>query len=158
MRYTMPQRCRGYTSTKFTYIAPSVVCVWVYGCVGVWYGGDVRGMVWGEGWSGACAKPGERKWVGGRVYRVVHMHRNECGGSLVQPKSLCTRKATVSAVSRRGIGVDNDGDGARSFGAVRNQGRKGADNREGRKGDTEGRAHLSRSPTDAEDVGPPARH
>ena len=28
---------------------------------------------WGGGWSGACTQPGEREWLGGRVYRVVEM-------------------------------------------------------------------------------------
>ena len=69
-----------------------------------------------------------------------------------------TQSNSECGESRRGIGVDNDGDGARSFGAERNQGQKGADNREGTKGNRTEAGRTSRPPTDAEDVEPPARH
>ena len=73
------------------------------------------------------AKPGAREWKGGRgIYRVVEMKPHECGRILYHAPNLCKRNATVREVAGSDTGI-HDGDWAGSFGAERNQGRKGAD-------------------------------
>jgi len=71
----------------------------------------------------------------------------------ITPKAFANN-AIVSQIRKRMIRAHTIGDWVRSFGAERNQGRKGADNREGTKGDRTEAGRTSRPPTDAEDVEP----